>query len=86
MWFEGELHVHGSERGSGLSHSCFPIFVVGDAVLPLGGGWAPGLLPSCSPGEARERPAGLRLLLAGKQAVGFLGHRHSVVYGTKFVV
>lgn len=33
MWSEGELHVRGSERGSGLSRSCFRIFVVGDALL-----------------------------------------------------
>lgn len=33
MWSEGELHVCGSERGSGLSRSCFSVFVVGDTLL-----------------------------------------------------
>lgn len=95
MWSEGELHVRGSERGSGLSRSCFRIFVVGDALLEgssllspwrrMGDGAADERVWYC-PCALTVRPASLRRLPVGEQALGFLGHRQSVIYGTELVV
>lgn len=65
----------------------------GSLLFPFVGCWATGLEINTSRSVVvlsqrglQKRVLNLRLPLTGKQALGFLGRRHSVVYGTKATV